>query len=480
VVVSVVGFVLTWYTVVDSLRPDAGVVGFVVGQAPVLVAGLGLTTYGVALAVSSRDRAEADLIARWCVAGAASMGVAVALTYAGAGTDLPAPSGSRLVANVLVGGAVGGTLTGVRSAATRRHRREATRKADRLTVLNRLLRHEVLNKVNVIEGYAAADPDDEAMQAVRRSAGDIGETVDQVRSLTGDDTPRPVPLAAHVGAAVETVDARHPDAAVETGSVPDLTVRGSGKLDALFEHLVESAVLRSGGDAPTVRVEVAATGGEALVRVADDGPPLSEAERRVVEAGVTPERDDPRSGFVLAVARLLAEDVDGRVDVETLADGGTALTVALPRADGGRGAFGAAPRRLRRAAVAALVAGAAMGLVAQFVTGKMVVIGALYGVENVAVGWVTHQFHSVCFGLWFVAATATWVRDSPLTMTALGVGYGWFLWFVAAGFVMPLWLQAVGVPATVPNLGLGSLAEHVLWGGTFGGVYGVLSAREWL
>ena len=477
---SVVGFALTWYTVVDSLRPDAGVVGFVVGQTPVLVAGLGLTVYGVALAVSSRDGGEADVIATWCVAGTASMGVAVALTYAGAGTNLPGPSQSRLVANVLVGGAVGGTLTGVRSAATRRHRRDVSRKADRLTVLNGLLRHEVLNKVNVIEGYAADEADGEAMRVVRRNADAIGDTVARVGSLTGDDEVTPVSLATHLEAAVRTVSERNPDAVVDAGRIPDLTVRGSSKLDTLFEHLIESALDRGNGETSTARVEVATTGGETLVRIVDDGPALSAAERRAVEEGVPPDRDDPRTGFALAVVRLLVEDVDGRIAAESpVADGGTALTVGLTRADGGTGAFGAAPRRLGRAAVAALVAGAAMGLVAQFVTGGMVVIGSLYGVENVAVAWVTHEFHSVCFGLWFVAATATWVRDNPLTMVALGVGYSWLLWFVAAGFVMPLWLRAVGVPAPVPNLGLGSLAEHVLWGGTFGGVYGVLSAREW-
>jgi len=119
-----------------------------------------------------------------------------------------------------------------------------------------------------------------------------------------------------------------------------------------------------------------------------------------------------------------------------------------------------------------------MGLVMQFVAGQMAVIGSLYGVGNVAVGWVTHQYHSIFFALLFVAATAPWVRDTDSRrLVALGAGYGAALWLVAAGLVMPLWLRAIGVPAPLPNLGLSSLLNHLLWGTVFGGVYAWLLGR---
>lgn len=478
VFVAVVGFVLTWYTVVDSLRPEVALVAFLVGQAPALVAGFGLTTFGVGMAVSSRDRRDTDVVAGWCAGGVLSMAAVVVLTYVGAGVALPAAAESRLVTNVLVAGAVGGTLTGVRSVATRRHRREVTRKADRLTVLNRLLRHEVLNKVNVVSGYAAAaDGTDDSLSVIRRNAAAIGETVNRVGALTRNETHEAVDLTDCVADAVGAVRERHPDATVEAGTWQSATVHGTPQFDALFDHLIESAVIRSDGDT-CVRVAVEADEGDdtARVRVVTDGPGLSPAEARIVEERATPERDDPRSGFGLSVARLLAEEVDGSLRSETTADGETALVVSLPWA-GQVGGFGATPKRLRCAAAAALVAGGAMGLLVQFVSGKMAVIGALYGVENVAVGWVTHQFHSVCFGLWFVAATATWARDDPRTLGVLGAGYGAALWLVAAGLVMPLWLRAVGMPAPVPNLALPSLVSHLVWGGTFGGLYGWLCRR---
>lgn len=80
---AVVGVVLTWYTVADSLRLDVSFVGFLVGQAPVLVARFGPATFAVGLAVSSRVSRDADQIANWCAGGTLSKGTVVALTYIG-------------------------------------------------------------------------------------------------------------------------------------------------------------------------------------------------------------------------------------------------------------------------------------------------------------------------------------------------------------------------------------------------------------
>jgi len=482
-VVAAVGFGLTRYTVLEALRPDASLVGFLVSEAPALVAGFGLTAFGVGLAISSRDPNRSRLVAGWCLLGTAGMGAVVALTYAADWPVVLSTSESRLIANALVGGAVGGTLTGVRSAATRRHRRDVIRQADRLTVLNRLLRHEVLNKVNVIAGYATTDdatPD--AGTVVSQNADAIDETIENVGLLTESPEPQAVDLAANLRDAADAVRADHPDSAVELDTLPDVTVRGSPYLDVLFAHLIENAVVHGDRSPPTVqvRVEVADPSGVVRVHVVDDGPGLPAAQQRLIRDDVTPDEDDPQVGFGLAIVRLMLDDIGGELSVETpVADGrGTALTVTLHRSDTPTNRFGVVADHLQCGAVAGLIAGAAMGLVTQFVAGRMAVIGALYGVGNVAVGWVSHLYHSVFFALVFVAATATWVRDDDARrLVALGTGYGAFLWLVAAGVVMPLWLRAVGISAPLPNLGLPSLLNHCFWGTVFGGVYAWLLRR---
>jgi signal transduction histidine kinase len=485
-VIAAVGYVLTRYTVIESLRPDASTVGFLLSEAPVLVAGFGLTAFGFGLAMSSRDAAEAAVVARWCLLGTGSMAAVVGLTYAAVWPVSPSTTEARLVANALVAGAVGGTLTGVRSVGLRRHRRDVSRQADRLTVLNRLLRHEVLNKVNVIGGYASVGgrgADDEGADdwaVVDRHADAIDDTIGVVGLLTESGDPYPVSLRRHVEAAVETVRRDHPSATVEVDDVPDVDVCGFDHLAVMFEHLIENAVVHGDGSA-RVRVEAAGPDRPVRVRIVDDGPGLPAAQQRLVRDRVTPEADDPRSGFGLALARLMLDDVDGDLTVETpVADGrGTALTVALRRGAPAERRFGVTPDRLERGAVAGLIAGLTMGLVTQFGAGQFGIIGALYGVENVAVGWISHLYHSVFFALLFVTATAPWVRDGDgRRLSALAVGYGVALWLVAAGVVMPLWLRAVGLSAPVPNLQVPSLIAHLIWGVVFGGGYAWLCRRR--
>jgi len=110
--------------------------------------------------------------------------------------------------------------------------------------------------------------------------------------------------------------------------------------------------------------------------------------------------------------------------------------------------------------------GVAMGLILQLVAGEIGIIGALYGVQTVAVGWVTHLFHSIVFATVFVAAVTVdrlnQYTENLAGSIRLSVLYGSFLWLVAAGVVMGVWLNLVGIPAAIPNLGIVSLIGHTV------------------
>jgi hypothetical protein len=124
-------------------------------------------------------------------------------------------------------------------------------------------------------------------------------------------------------------------------------------------------------------------------------------------------------------------------------------------------------------AVAGLVAGGAMGLFVDGVMGKILIIGALWGVPTPVGGWAVHLANSLAFGLGFVALTRVAGVDPPETLLSraggryvgLAAAYGVVLWVVAAGLVMPLWMGAVGLQAPpVPNLAPPSLVAHLVYG----------------
>jgi len=103
------------------------------------------------------------------------------------------------------------------------------------------------------------------------------------------------------------------------------------------------------------------------------------------------------------------------------------------------------------------------------------VIGSLYGVDSALIGWITHLFHSVVFGLLFAAGVSyvSTYRGEPSLVDLIGAGLGWgtFLWLVAAGIVMPLWLTAVGLSMTLPNLSPLGFVGHAVWGVTLAAVF---------
>ncbi|ESS04960.1 MAG: hypothetical protein A07HR67_00310 [uncultured archaeon A07HR67] len=257
--------------------------------------------------------------------------------------------------------------------------------------------------------------------------------------------------------------------------------------------------------AEAVRIETAVGHHDAAVTFVDDGAPLTDRQRDILERGSFPEYDDPTNGFALQAVSLLVGDYDGQIAVtngdasveasgekipardasEVLETDGdeTCVTVRLRRAsaDAAVAAVGVPYPDVGRAVVAGLGAGAVMGGVYLLTSGVLPVIGALYGVESAAIGWVTHLFHSVVFALLFVAgASVSSVHKHvgrPVGAAIVGLVWGIVLWLVAAGVVMPVWLRAVGIVASLPTLPAVGLVAHGLWGVTLGAGYVLLGGR---
>jgi signal transduction histidine kinase len=488
-VVAGVGFFLTRFTVV--LAVDQSPTRFYLSGVVPLVLGLGLSAFGVALTVADVDRELVRTTAVWCLLGTGGMFVLVVLTLLGSAsegtTGVAALQSRTSLSNFLIGGSVGGTLTGLYASRNRRQRTQLRRQTTRLEVLNQLLRHEVLNGLTAIRGYAALREAGgrDAEQVVTDRSDGIEETIEEVGYLTengGADgaTVGAVSVRAHVEEAVRSVRDGHPDAEIAIAHDADEPeVLANERLGYVFTHLVENAVVHTPAGTP-VEVSVTATADTVSVAVADRGPGLPERERRLLETGDVADGDGPRPGFGLYFVRFLVASYGGAVDTEVGQDG-TTVTVVLSRADGGPSglvrtatdptALGPDAPRLAVVVGAALVAGVVYGVAAEQLGGSVGIIGALYGADHAVVGWITHQFHSVVFGFVFaglVTLAPGRYRDSLPAYVLVGAGWGLVLWFVAAGFVSAVWLRLLGVPVGIPSLSGVTLVAHLAWGPSLG------------
>ena len=491
VAIAAVGFVLSRQFVAQTIQVEH-TLSFVLLSLGPLAVGLGLSLYGVILAVGQFSTAYARTVTVWCgigTVGAVGLIGATQLEAMTVGGMVEPLDGSQpLVANLLLGGAVGGILIGDRSAANRRKRREIRRTANRATLVNRLLRHDVINAAAIIDGHAALLKDQperrQSVAAVDNAANKITDTIEAVGRIASPNVNSDL-TAVTVHPTVERVVEsyrRSTDREISVEPHSDgQTVAADDRLEMILSELLENAVKHGKGP---ITVGIKPTARTVEIRIEDGGNGLPDRQRTLLESGEFPEYDDPGAGFGLQVVSLLVDRYGGRITTGS-DDGRHYVSIQLlrsPASQGVTGRIGLSQTTIMRIGAAGLLAGVAMGGFYQVATGAMPVIGALYGVEHVGIGWVTHLFHSVVFALLFATgcranAIGQYV-STPAGAALVGIGWGAVLWLVAAGVVMPLWLLAIGEPATLPTLAVSGLLAHTLWGVVLGGSFALLAASE--
>jgi len=89
------------------------------------------------------------------------------------------------------------------------------------------------------------------------------------------------------------------------------------------------------------------------------------------------------------------------------------------------------------------------------------------------VGLVVHVSHGAVLGVVYAGLVGAFGFDSAGKRLGFGLVWGVGTWVGLAALLMPLWLGAVGSPASppFPNFALPSLLWHVVYGLVLGGVY---------
>ncbi len=213
----------------------------------------------------------------------------------------------------------------------------------RLKLLNRVLRHNLRNDLTVVLGMAdALDEriDDEDQRAIlhrlQRKAEEMASLSerarDMERSVRRDQYgAAPVDVSATV---TDTVSSYHDEYAGEIKTdLPDVSVTaGDGRLHRILGELLENS-LEHAGDDPSISVDVTADQRTVSITVADDGPGIPQHELDIVtgDEPITQLRHGTGLGLWLVV--WVTETYGGTVDFASGRDGGTVVTLELPRLD---------------------------------------------------------------------------------------------------------------------------------------------------
>jgi nitrogen-specific signal transduction histidine kinase len=332
-------------TPVLVLDPDARVVDYNDAADPLLEAGRDGTTL-LGTPISSLVDVDADPVADGgSIGGAGPDGAdpgAPVGTGPGEADDLVTVRSDGRRREFLVsqstltdpkGTSVGTTL--VFQDVTRERRRE-----QRLDVLNRVLRHNLRNKMTAVAGNAeliADRSDDERLTDIAgiidssaRELIDIGEkarTFEQCRR----DGPRYRPVDLDSVLAEAVADYREGAVDIDVSADGDAAPATDPKLlRIVVANLVENAVDHV--DDATVSVTATVDDGELRVTVADDGPGIPEGELAPLDAG-TETQLEHATGIGLWVVQWSVDSLGGTLSFDT--DCGTVVTVRLPDGPGG-------------------------------------------------------------------------------------------------------------------------------------------------
>ncbi|MEE6208981.1 PAS domain S-box protein [Salarchaeum sp. III] len=259
----------------------------------------------------------------------------------------------------------------------RAYERALERERERLEFTNRILRHNLLNGLNLVnaraqhlESAADLDEDDrEHLDIIRERVKDMSDLIDTMRTFMDaivsdtDHELRKMALRERLDAKVELARGTY-EASFDVHDLPDedVLVYGDELLGEVFENVLSNAVVHNDSATPHVEVwttETSATipvdadTGDPLsasadprrrdveheehaavtVHIADNGPGIPDGEKQVVlEKGVS-ELSEPGNGFGLYLVKEMMDAYGGTVDIRDNDPEGTVFEVTFLRAD---------------------------------------------------------------------------------------------------------------------------------------------------
>ena len=217
------------------------------------------------------------------------------------------------------------------------------RREQMLIVLNRFLRHNLRNDLNVAIGHAAdirrdatTDDDRQRAETMESAINSVLSTADRVRLTerlidpTATDD-RPVDLVGLLTDRIEETTADCPELTVTLDAPDQVWVRGGETLSFAIEELLANVAAHSKPN-PVAKISVTTTGEYVTVRIADNGPGIHPDEAAVItgDQEITPLQHS--SGLGLWLVNWIVRRHDGQLSIPET-DDGTTVVITLPRND---------------------------------------------------------------------------------------------------------------------------------------------------
>ena len=216
---------------------------------------------------------------------------------------------------------------------------EEVQREERLSVLNRVLRHNLRNDLSVVTNYVEISRErsesDEIQDMLTRADDKVqelvatGETAREIeRTIGSEDCRDTVSLDTTLGSVVETVRSEFPEATVTLDSIDSTSVyTDADVLRSVVEELLTNAIEHNDAGTPTVEITVTESTGAVELTISDDGPGIPDHELQVLDSGEETALEHG-SGLGLWLVRWGVLRLGAEIAFDV--DDGTTVTLSLP------------------------------------------------------------------------------------------------------------------------------------------------------
>lgn len=236
-------------------------------------------------------------------------------------------------------GANAGVVAGISQVSSERQFQHVQQARDSLEFLNRLLRHNILNAVSIIQGNAEllserahTDETVERARTIRRQSEQIDQLIQNtkvlVQRIEGGFDPQRVDLTAVLDEQLDVAEQTHGEAVIESTLESEVTVRADPLVSAVVENLVTNAVDHNDRETPKVAVTLETRDGSAILRIADNGPGIQGKDKdELVDPGQHGDQ-----GLGLYLVDTLVSQYGGSLSFDDNEPRGTVVTAEIPLA----------------------------------------------------------------------------------------------------------------------------------------------------
>mgnify|MGYP000713429039 CR=1 FL=1 len=227
----------------------------------------------------------------------------------------------------------------------KRRERELETRTEELAVINRLVRHDINNDIQLLlawaDGIERYVDDADAREYVQR----IQHTCDHIDELTtiardfvdsiGSDAEfslTGVDLGHILDDEIEKADRRHESLTIAAERpIPQVAVRANELLSSVFGNLLSNAARHNDSAEPRVSVGVEESTAGVTVRFADNGPGIPDSQKDAIFGKGEMGPESPGTGIGLYLAHTLVDQYGGEITVDDNEPTGSVFTVTLPK-----------------------------------------------------------------------------------------------------------------------------------------------------